>query len=159
MPYSNEGRTMTPHEYKMNQYAPTYQQGVMTPPPALVGFEDRPFEYVYNPPNGELTALQLINPDAVAINTDADFWMAAWYISLYTGAFQIQLTDSSGYQLSDGLINSAAISNVASDPTVFSPAHPFPAGGKIQLVIQDLSDATNPLQIVFKGWKRFRVQR
>ena len=96
--------------YNLNQFAPMYQQGVPQPPAGLVGYEDRPFEYIYNPPNGELTALQLINPDSVAIQTDADFWLAGWYLSLYTAAFQIQLTDASGYQLSDGMINSAAIS-------------------------------------------------
>lgn len=131
----------------------------MQPPPAVVGYEDRPFKYVYNPPTGELTANQLINPDSLAINTDADFWLAGVYLSLFTGSFQFQLIDSSGYMLSDGMINSAAISNQESDPTVFSPAHPLPAGGKLQIVIQDLSGAPNPLQIVFVGWKRFRVQQ
>ena len=150
---------MSTNPYPLNQFAPNYQQGLQQPPPQIVGYEDRPFEYIYNPPNGQLTAGQLIDPDAVAINTDADFWLAAWYISLFTGSFQIQLTDSSGYQLSDGLINSAAIATSASDPTVLSPAHPFPAGGKIQIIIQDLSGETNPLQIVFKGWKRFTVQQ
>jgi hypothetical protein len=124
-----------------------------------VGYEDRPFEYVYNPPNGELTGSQLINPDSLAIQTDADFWLAGWYIAEYTGAFQIQLLDSTGYQLQSGMINSAAISQAASDPTVFSPAHPFAAGSKVQIVIQDLSGSTNPLQIVLKGWKRFRIQK
>jgi len=145
--------------YPMNQFAPSYQQGLMRPPAEVVGYEDRPFEYVYNPPTGALTALQLLNPDSLAIQTDADFWCAGWYISQYTGAFQIQLLDSTGYQLQSGMLNSAAISQVASDPTVLSPAHPFPAGSKIQIIIQDLSDATNPLQIVFKGWKRFRIQK
>jgi hypothetical protein len=145
--------------YTMNQFAPAYQQGLQQPPPQVVGYEDRPFEYVYNPPNGELTANQLINPDSVAIQTDADFWLAGWYISQYTGPFQIQLLDSTGYQLEAGMINSAAISQSASDPTVLSPAHPFSAGSKIQIVIQDLSDATNPVQIIFKGWKRFRIQQ
>jgi hypothetical protein len=145
--------------YPLNQFAPAYQQGLQQPPPEVVGYEDRPFEYVYNPPNGELTADQLINPDSVAIQTDADFWLAGWYISLYTGAFQIQLLDSTGYQLQSGMINSAAISQSESDPTVFSPAHPFAAGSKIQIVIQDLSDAPNPVQIIFKGWKRFRIQK
>jgi hypothetical protein len=144
--------------YPMNQFAPSYQQGLVQPPPSVVGYEDRPFEYVYNPPNGQLTALQLLNPDSLAIQTDADFWAAAWYISQYTGSFQIQLLDSTGYQLQSGMLNSAALSQIASDPTVLSPAHPFPAGSKIQIIIQDLSDATNPLQIVFKGWKRFRIQ-
>jgi hypothetical protein len=146
-------------EYPLNQFAPAYQQGLAQPSPEIVGYDDKPFEYPYNPPNGELTASQLINPDSVAIQTDADFWLAGWYISEYTGPFQIQLLDSSGYQLSNGMVNSAAIAQVASDPTVLSPAHPFPAGSKIQIVIQDLSGSTNPLQIVFKGWKRFRVQK
>jgi hypothetical protein len=145
--------------YPLNQFAPVYQQGLQQPPPEIVGYEDRPFEYVYNPPNGELTANQLINPDSVAIQTDADFWLAGWYISVYTGAFQIQLLDSTGYQLQSGMINSAAIALAESDPTVLSPAHPFAAGSKIQIVIQDLSGAPNPLQIIFKGWKRFRIQK
>jgi hypothetical protein len=146
-------------EYPLNQFAPAYQQGLAQPPAEVVGYEDRPFEYVYNPPNGELTADQLINPDSVAIQTDADFWLAGWYISLYTAPFQIQLLDSTGYQLQSGMVNSAAISQSASDPTVLSSAHPFPAGSKIQIVIQELSGSTNPVQIIFKGWKRFRVQR
>lgn len=149
----------TPQTYPLNQYAPDYQQGFMQPPPEVVGYEDRPFEYVYNPPGNELTANQLINPDSVAIQTDADFWLAGWYISTATGSFQIQLQDSNGYQLQSGMINSAAISASASKPTVISPAHPFPAGSKIQVVIQDLSGSTNTVQIVFKGWKRFRIEK
>jgi hypothetical protein len=146
-------------EYPLNQYAPTYQQGLQQPPPELVGYEDRPFEYIYNPPNGQLTANQLINPDSLAIETDADFWFAGWYIGLFTGSFQVQILDSTGYQLQAGMINSAAISQTASDPTVLSPAHPFAAGSKMQFVIQDLSGSTNPLQLVLKGWKRFKVSR
>lgn len=150
---------MSSQPYPLNQFAPAYLQGVASAQPEVIGYEDKPFEYVYSPPTGELTALQLINPDSLGIQTDADFWLAAWYISQYTGSFQVQLLDSTGYQLQSGMINSAAISQQASDPTVLSPAHPFPAGSKLQLVIQDLSDATNPLQIVFKGWKRFRIQK
>jgi|SRR5579871_373766 len=140
----------------VNQFAPDSFRGVNQPNPAQVGYEDRPFEYVYSPPNDELTADQFLNPDSLSIHTDSDFLLYGWYISLYTGEFQIQLTDSNGYQLQSGLVNSGAISQSASDPTVFSPAHPFPAGGKIQIAIQDLSGDTNPLQIVFKGVKRFR---
>lgn len=150
---------MSSQVYPLHQFAPAYQAGLQQPSPELLGYEDKPFEYVYSPPNGQLTALQLLNPDTLAIETDADFWLAGWYLGQYTGEFQVQILDSTGYQLQSGMINSAAISQSASDPTVLSPAHPFPAGGKIQLVIQDLSDADNPLQIVFKGWKRFKVQR
>ena len=143
--------------YKLNQFSPKGYAGIPQPGPEAAGFDTKPYEYVYNPPNGALTALQLINPDTVAIQSDADFFAGGWYLSLFTGSFQIQLIDSTGYQLSDGLINSGAISQSASVPTVLSPTHMFPAGGKIQIVIQDLSGASNPLQIVFKGWKRFKL--
>lgn len=141
--------------YPMNQFAPAYQQGTNQPPPEEVGFEDRTYEYVYNPPNGQLTANQLLL-DSKSINTDADFYIAGWYLSRVTGTFQVQLTDASGYEMSDGMVVATAISFSASNPTVISPAHPIPAGGKIKLQLQDLSGSTNPIQIVFKGWKRFR---
>ncbi len=142
----------------MNQFAPSASQGANIPPPEIVGYEERPYEYVYNPPNGVLTAAQFLNPDNLAIQTDADFYLRGWYISLFTAAFQIQLLDATGYQLSSGLVNSQAISQDASDPTVISPEHPFAAGGKIQIVIQDLGGG-GALQIVFKGVKRFKVIR
>ena len=144
--------------YPVNQFSPTYFQGVQQAPAAAVGYEPRPYSYVYSPPNGELTANQFLAGDSVAIQTDADFELFAWYISEYTGAFQIRLTDSDGYQLSNGLINSGALSQSSAKPTVFSPKHMFPAGGKILIDIQDLSSATNPLQIVFIGQKLFRVK-
>lgn len=146
---------MSSATYGMNQFAPAYRQGINAPDPADVGYEDKSFEYIYNPPGGQLTANQVLQ-DQVSIDTDADFYIAAWYLSRVNGIFQIQLTDATGYQLSQGSVIASAVSFTASDPTVMSPAHMIPAGGKIQILIQDLSDATNPLQIVFKGWKRFR---
>jgi len=145
--------------YPLNQFAPSFFQGVAVAPSDQVGYEPRPYSYIYNPPNNELTALQSIT-DSISIETDSDFLLFGWYISLYTGPFQIQLADSSGYNLMSGMMNSGAISQSSSDPTVFSPAHPFPAGGRIQIIqLADLSDATNPLQLVFVGEKLFRVNR
>jgi hypothetical protein len=146
-------------KYEMNQYAPSFFQGVPVAPSDQVGYEPRPYSYIYNPPNNELTADQSIS-DSISIETDSDFLLFGWYLSLYTGAFQIQLADSTGYNLQSGLLNSGAISQSSSDPTVFSPSHPFPAGGRIQIIqLQDLSGASNPLQIVFVGEKLFRTQR
>jgi hypothetical protein len=145
--------------YAMNQFAPSFFQGVPVAPSDQIGYEPRPYSYVYNPPNNQLSASQSIT-DSVSIETDSDFLLFGWYISLYTGPFQIQLADSTGYNLMSGLINSGALSQSSSDPTVFSPSHPFPAGGRIQIIqLQDLSAAPNPLQIVFVGEKLYRVNR
>lgn len=143
----------------MNQFAPSFYQGIPFPAADQIGYEPRPYSYIYNPPNNELSANESIT-DSISIETDSDFLLFGWYISLFTGEFQIQLADSTGYNLMSGLLNSGALSQSSSDPTVFSPAHPFPAGGRIQIIqLEDLSDATNPLQIVFVGEKLFRVSR
>jgi len=142
-----------PSQYSLNPYAPTYMQGAEVSP-SLV-YDPRAFTYIYNPPNDQLSAGQQIIGDTLSIDVDSDFLLMAWYVSLFTGAFQIQLVDSSGYQLQSGYVNSGALSQSSSNPTVFSPAHPFPAGGRIQINIQDLSLATNPLQIAFVGEKLF----
>ena len=143
----------------MNDIYSPVSQGASYVPPGEPIYEDRPFEYVYNPPNGQLTANQFLNPDSVAIETDADFWCAGWYLAQYTGPFTILLLDSQGTALQSAPIYSAALQTSSSNPTILSPGHPFPAGGKIQIIIQDVSGETNPLQIVFKGWKRFRLRR
>jgi hypothetical protein len=150
---------MSSNAYPLNQYAPSYYAGVEIAPGADVGFEPKPYDYVYNPPNGQLTGGQVLGNQTVAIQTDADFMLFGWYLSLFTGAFQILLTDDTGYQMFSGFMNSGAISQSSASPTVFSPAHPFRAGGKIVIAITDLSGVTNPLQIIFKGEKLYRVNR
>lgn len=142
-------------QYPMNPFAPTYMQGADTSP--SFEYEPRPFAYIYNPPNNELPPDQQIIGDTVSIDVDSDFLLMAWYLSEFNGEFEIQLIDSSGYQLMSGYVNSGAISLSSSNPTVFCPAHPFPAGGRIQINIQDLSGAPNPLQIAFVGEKLFSV--
>jgi hypothetical protein len=150
---------MSSQAYPINQFAPDYFQGINTPDPSQSGQEIKTYSYIYNPPNNELTANQEIEGDTVAIQTDADFYMFARYISLYTGAFQMRITDSTGYRLDDGFINSGALSQSSNDPTVFSPMHFFPAGSKIVIDIEDLSGETNPTQIVFPGIKVYRINR
>jgi len=141
--------------YPPNPFSPRGFAGV-NPPKSTTIYKDRPYTYIYNPPNGELTGNQVLQ-DEVSIETDSDFNLEAWYISDFTGTFTVQLTDSTGYQLQSGEIQSAGLSQSGADPTVFSPAHPFPAGGKIRINITDTSGTTNPLQIAFVGTKRFRV--
>jgi hypothetical protein len=145
--------------YPMNQFAPDYFQGMMMADPAASGMEIKPYSYVYNPPNNQLTANQQIIGDTVAIETDSDFYMFAWYISLYTGDFQVRRTDATGYRLESGYLNSGALSQASNDPTLVVPSHFFPAGSKILIDIQDLSGETNPLQLVFPGIKVYRINR
>jgi hypothetical protein len=150
--------------YPMNPFAPSYYQGMPVASSQDTGYEPRPYKYIYNPNalfgGGGGGNIAEIQNDSVAIQTDSDFLLLGWYISLFTGAFQIQLADSSGYLLQSGSLNSGGISQLSSKPTVFVPSHPFPAGGKIQIVdLLDLSGALNPTQIAFVGIKLFRAQR
>jgi hypothetical protein len=145
--------------YPMNQFAPDAFQGVPHPNPQQTEFEDRPYDYLYAPPTGALSASQELAAQTVQIQTDSDFELRAWYISTATGLFQIRIGDATGYQFSSGFMLSTAISTDPSNPTVFSPQHPFPAGSRIMIDIQDLSAAPNTIQIVFKGVKRYRLNR
>lgn len=143
----------------LNQYAPSFFQGVNTPPASELGYDPRPFSYIYNPPNNQLTGNQELENDSVQIDVDSDFRLFAWFISLFTGQFEIQIADSTGYYLFSGFMNSGAISQSSAIPTIFSPAHPFPAGGKILINLNELSGSTNPLQIVFVGEKLFSTTK
>jgi len=149
---------MTP-TYKLNQFSPEYMAGLMQPPPQQSGYEDRPYNYVYPPPNGVLTPNQALAGQTVQIQTDSDFELRAAYIATATGLFQIRIGDATGYQFSSGFMLSSAFSQDPSNPTVFSPQHPFPAGSRIVIDIQDLSGLTNTIQIIFVGVKRYRMQQ
>lgn len=150
---------MSSRAYPLNQFSPDYMSGIAQPPPQKLGYEDRPFTYLYVPPNGQLTANQELTAQTVQIQTDSDFELRAWYILEATGSFQIRIGDAVGYQFSSGLMLSAGISTDPSNPTVFSPQHPFPAGSRILIDIQDLSGAPNNIQIGFVGVKRYRMQQ
>ena len=149
---------MNPSQYPMNQFAPTYFQGLQISPDSV--YDPKPYTYLYSPStnSGALSPGATLINESVSIEVDSDFLLLGWYISLYTdgGVFQIQLLDSTGYQLFSNFLNSAAISQSSSDPTIFSPPHPFPAGGRIQIDITDLSGTENFLQIAFVGMKLFR---
>ena len=63
--------------YPMNQFAPDAYQGVLAPIPQQTGFEDRPYDYLYVPPTGALTANQNLAGQTVQIQTDSDFELRA----------------------------------------------------------------------------------
>jgi hypothetical protein len=119
--------------------------------------EARPFTYLWNPPNNELSASQELVAETVALDLDADFLLTGIYLTLWTGAFQIQILDSFDYALMSGYMNSKALSTSAGYPSALGVGHVFAAGGTIKINIQDLSGAPNPLQLAFVGEKLFRV--
>jgi len=143
--------------YPLNQFAPDAFQGVPQPPNQQLGYEDRPYDYLYVPPNGVLLANAVLLGQTVQVQVDSSFELRAWYIATASGLFQVRIGDANGYQFSSGYIISAGISADPSNPTVFSPQHPFPAGSRIMIDIQELSGSNNTIQIVFKGVKRFRL--
>jgi hypothetical protein len=134
----------------VNPYAPPVYNGIGEVP---VNFSHVSFDYVYDQ---ELTALQS-RLDQVSVQNDADFCWRAVYIAAATGAFAVQFSDSDWYQLSSGRIVSANIQGDAASPFPILPEIVIPAGGRIGINIADLSNASNTIQIVFRGAKRFVV--
>lgn len=145
--------------YTLNQFAPQYLAGVNTPP-AEAGFEDQYFDYVYNPANGpNVLAMGTEVTELLDIDPDADFYITGWYLSKVSFNFLVQLSHSSGYEITDGFVNAYAISFEVSNPSPLSPAFPCPAGSQLQITLRELGFADVDLQIVFKGFKRFRRER
>lgn len=134
-----------------NPYAAIGFNGVndVSPPE----YTDKPFDYVFDV---VLSANEALTNQSVPIMTDSDFIWDSVYINTATGAFQVRFSDSCGYYLSNGLINSNNLSTFAGQPYPIIPDWWFPAGGRIGVDITDLSGATNTIQLVFRGKKRFR---
>lgn len=119
------------------------------------GYIDVDFAYTYNE---VLTALQNLPNQAVSISNDADFALRAIVLASNTGAFQIRLSDSQGYYLSNGYLQSALFL-VAGAPSYFTvfPEIIFPSGGKIGIDLIDVSNAGNTIQMLFRGVKRYET--
>lgn len=142
----NPGQFDTPQAYG-NVYAPAAYNGITTLPGEVVA----PFDYVYDV---TLTALQSLEDQTVSIDTDADFELRGVLIPTSGGTFSIRWSDGQGYYVSNAEILSTNFSNLSPFP-VF-PSLVIPAGGRIGVDITDLSNASNPVQVVFRGVKVFR---
>lgn len=119
------------------------------------GFVDIDFTYPYDV---VLTALQTLTDQSLAIQNDADFAWCAVIVSAYTGAFSIRFSDTSGYYLSSGLINYNAFLDGGNPiPYPIFPEVIIPAGGRIGIDITDLSNASNTVEVLFRGVKRYRL--
>lgn len=137
---------------RMNVFAPPALNGF----PALAGngFVPMFFGPVFRQ---TLTANQLLTNASVAVDNDADFALRALQVTANTGQFELQVYDSQGYRLTNGFTNSLLFQ-------VGGTNLPFPiseiviqAGGRIGIDIRDLSGATNTIEIVFLGVKRYII--
>lgn len=138
----------------LNPLSPVPLQGVVDAPfQGGPGFADASFNYIGNvtlPPNA------YFQNQVVPIFSEADFmWRALQFTS--TGVFAIRFIDGQGYYLSDGLIWSTNMPNNSGDPFPVFPEVPYPASGRIQFEIQDLSSAANVVQLLFVGANRYPV--
>ena len=118
------------------------------------GYVDVDFTYPYDV---VLTALQTLRDQAVSTTNDADFAIRGLVMATFTGAFNLRISDSQGFYLSNGFIVSANLIGDAASPFVIFPELIIPAGGKIGIDIQDTSNAGNTIEILFRGVKRYRI--
>ena len=132
-----------------NPLAPQAFMGMQTGP-----YVDRPFIYPYDI---TLTANQSLTNQTVSLMTDSDFYLRGIWISTSTGTFSFRWSDSSSYYFAPSLIASANMSTFAGQPFPVIPEVWYPAGGKIGVDIQDTSGATNVVEVIFSGVKRFRA--
>lgn len=127
-------------------------------------FQDKHYDLIYGPVT--LTALQALQNIGVQLDKDADFLWESIALQ-YTGnggnlgtPFEMQFADSSGYQLSDGLMGNFAFADATGlgVPYYFtSGPFFFPAGSAIIITaLKNKVNATNgPFQFIFSGRKRF----
>lgn len=140
----------------MNPFAPPAYAGINPEPP--VGYVDVDFTYPYDV---TLQPLESLTDQAVAIHVDSDFAWRAVEIAFFTGAFRIRFSDSQGYYLSSSLINSGnfLIGGTTPYPFPIFPELIFPAGSRVGIEIEDLSNAVNTIELLLRGAKRYRLPR
>ena len=138
----------------LNPFAPSVYNGMNDASPE--GFIDVDFTYPYDV---SLTASQELQNQSVSTTNDADFAARGIVIASATGSFNIKWRDSQGFQYSSGYIASANLLGDAASPFPIWPEMLIPAGGKIEIDIQDTSAAPNTIEILWRGVKRFRVAR
>jgi hypothetical protein len=135
-----------------NIYGPPSQNGLNNDSPA--GYTDVDFTYPYDV---VLTAGQFLRDQTVSTTNDADFCIRGLVIATFTGAFNLRISDSQGFYLSNGMIVSANLIGDAASPFVIFPQLIIPAGGKIGIDIQDTSGNANTIELLFRGVKRYRI--
>jgi hypothetical protein len=114
-----------------------------------------PFDYVW--PSIVLTALQKGLPATLQIDQDSDFeWI--WVVGDRTGAYSIQLRDgSTGRTLSNNAVNDDNFAGTAQLPFPLVEPYLIARSTVMTASVNDLSNAGNTIQLVFRGYKLFPV--
>lgn len=136
----------------VNPYAAPVYNGIL--PDAPEGYVDVDFTYTYDV---VLTALQVLNGQAISTTNDADFAWRGIIVAFNTGAFTIKFYDSQEFALSNAPIQSSNLVGDASSPFPIFPEILIPAGGRIGIDITDTSNAGNTVEILCRGVKRYRI--
>jgi hypothetical protein len=136
-----------------NPMAPVINNGISD---TMGGYQDQAFDYVYNV---QLTALQYLPDQIIPVYTYAAFVWRALVLTVQTGLFSVRFSDGQGYYISNVLIDSYNLVGTPSDPFPIFPELLIPPGGRIGIDIQELSGATNNIQIVFRGVNRYMTSQ
>lgn len=98
--------------------------------------------------------------DVIKTNTDADFHMTAIIINAYTSiSYSFRLNVNGIYYLSSSQILAA---NLAGDPSAPAPIlgkFIIPRGADLNIDLTELSGATNTIEILFRGLKKYGASR
>lgn len=116
---------------------------------------DMAFDYPFNIVL-DATDVPLPN-EAIRTDTDSDWLHYGLTINAFTSIlFTLQFRDSSGNYYSSLPVFAANYNGQGSAPYLF-PGRPriFPPGSQLGISIQNLSAATNTIQLLFRGEKRF----
>jgi hypothetical protein len=136
----------------VNPLASPVYNGFMDASP--LGYVDSDFSYPFDQ---TLTAGQFLRDLSIATTNDADFAWRAIVVASATGSFNVRFADSQGNYISNGMVASANLIGDAASPYPVFPDILIPASGRINVDIQDTSGATNVIEILCRGVKRYRI--
>ena len=132
-------------------YAPAHLLGLGDSAPSNAPYPDQSFDIPFDV---SLTANQILQTSQI-IERDADYVWRAVVLNSQTGIYRVQFDINGWYKLSSGQILNANMQSDPSSPYPIFPELVIPAGGRIGILITDLSGAPNTIEILFRGVKRF----
>lgn len=139
----------------MNRSAVYPGMGQADQAPPAPSFYEEVFQYVFQV---TLTASQAVKEQRQTIDRDADFiWTAVW--GTQTGNYSVQFRDANGRIMSSGELRNANAIGTAQFPVPMMKPRLIPGGGFITMNLTELSVASNTIELVFGGYKRFKTRQ